>query len=96
MKRNSELSVHIINHVNAVVKQFSCTILAAFLNAALRFPAEKKIYKVQLLDPHFNKENQEDQRSILDVHAQLEDGSRVNIEIQLNNKHDMEKRTLYY
>jgi predicted transposase/invertase (TIGR01784 family) len=51
---------------------------------------------VQLLDPHFNKENQEDKRSILDVHAQLEDGSRVNIEIQLNNKHDMEKRTLYY
>ncbi|ADE72672.1 Rpn family recombination-promoting nuclease/putative transposase [Priestia megaterium] len=51
---------------------------------------------MQLLDPHFNKENQEDKRSILDVHAQLEDGSRVNIEIQLNNKHDMEKRTLYY
>ena len=72
------------------------SILAAFLNAALRFPDEKKIYKVQLLHPHFNKENQEDKRSILDVHAQLEDGSRVNIEIQLNNKHDMEKRTLYY
>ncbi|MDP1442322.1 Rpn family recombination-promoting nuclease/putative transposase [Priestia megaterium] len=51
---------------------------------------------MQLLDPHFNKENQEDKRSILDVHAQLEGGSRVNIEIQLNNKHDMEKRTLYY
>src|SRR6478735_7619670 len=72
------------------------SILAAFLNAALRFPDEKKIQTVQLLDPHFNKENQEDKRSILDVHAQLEDGSRVNIEIQLNNKHDMEKRTLYY
>jgi predicted transposase/invertase (TIGR01784 family) len=62
------------------------SILAAFLNAALRFPDEKKIQTVQLLDPHFNKENQEDKRSILDVHAQLEDGSRVNIEIQLNNK----------
>ncbi|MCM3185925.1 Rpn family recombination-promoting nuclease/putative transposase [Priestia megaterium] len=72
------------------------SILAAFLNAALRFPDDKKIQTVQLLDPHFNKENQEDKRSILDVHAQLEDGTRVNIEIQLNNKHDMEKRTLYY
>lgn len=30
----------------------------------------------------------------LDVHAQLEDGSRINIEIQLNNKHDMEKKNL--
>ncbi|AWG44806.1 hypothetical protein BEH_25960 (plasmid) [Priestia filamentosa] len=72
------------------------SILAAFLNAALRLPEEKKITTVHLLDPHFNKEYQEDKRSILDVHAQLEDGTRINIEIQLNNKHDMEKRTLYY
>lgn len=72
------------------------SILTAFLNAALRLPEEKKIKTVYLLDPHFNKENQEDKRSILDVHARLEDGTRINIEIQLNNKHDMEKRTLYY
>jgi predicted transposase/invertase (TIGR01784 family) len=72
------------------------SILAAFLNAALRLPNHKKIIEVILLDPQFNKENAEDKKSILDVHAQLEDGSRVNIEIQVNNKHDMEKRTLYY
>lgn len=72
------------------------SILAAFLNAALRLPNNKKITEVTLLDPQFNKENTEDKKSILDVHAQLEDGSRVNVEIQVNNKHDMEKRTLYY
>ncbi|MGC9930899.1 PD-(D/E)XK nuclease family transposase [Priestia aryabhattai] len=36
------------------------SILAAFLNASLRFPDEKKIQTAQLLNPHFNKENQED------------------------------------
>lgn len=72
------------------------SILAAFLNAALRLPDDKQISKVTLLDPQFNKENVEDKKSILDVHARLEDGSRINIEIQLNNKHNMEKRTLYY
>ncbi|MCI1693149.1 Rpn family recombination-promoting nuclease/putative transposase [Aneurinibacillus aneurinilyticus] len=72
------------------------SILAAFLNAALRLPDNQKIIEVTLLDPQFNKENTEDKKSILDVHAQLEDGSRVNVEIQVNNKHDMEKRTLYY
>lgn len=72
------------------------SILAAFLNAALRLPDNQKITEVTLLDPQFNKENTEDKKSILDVHAQLEDGSRVNVEIQVNNKHDMEKRTLYY
>lgn len=72
------------------------SILAAFLNAALRLPDDQKITEVTLLDPQFNKENAEDKKSILDVHAQLEDGSRINIEIQLTNKHDMEKRTLYY
>ncbi|MEH7590072.1 PD-(D/E)XK nuclease family transposase [Priestia megaterium] len=35
------------------------SILATFLNAALRFPDEKKIQTAQLLNPHFNKENQE-------------------------------------
>ncbi|MFQ6386463.1 PD-(D/E)XK nuclease family transposase [Priestia aryabhattai] len=35
------------------------SILAAFLNASLRFPDEKKIQMAQLLNPHFNKENQE-------------------------------------
>ncbi|SMF35364.1 conserved hypothetical protein (putative transposase or invertase) [Priestia filamentosa] len=60
------------------------SILAAFLNAALRLPEEKKITIVHLLDPPFNQANQEDKRSILDVHARLEDGTRINIEIQLN------------
>ncbi len=59
-------------------------------------PDDKQITTVTILDPQFNKENDEDKKSVLDVHAQLEDGSRINIEIQLKNKHDMEKRTLYY
>lgn len=32
----------------------------------------------------------------MDIHARTENGVRINIEIQLANRYDMEKRTLYY
>ena len=32
----------------------------------------------------------------MDIHAVTSDGMQVNIEIQLANKHDMERRSLYY
>lgn len=95
-QRRKELGLNQAELAGDFMSNGNESILSAFLNSALRFPDEKKIHTVQLLDPHFNKENQENKRSILDVHAQLEDGSGINIEIQLNNKHDMEKRTLYY
>ncbi|EEM98655.1 hypothetical protein bthur0014_67640 [Bacillus thuringiensis IBL 4222] len=36
------------------------------------------------------------QLSILDISAALDTGTKVNVEIQLNNNHDMIKRSLYY
>ena len=71
-------------------------ILLAFLNAALQLPKEKRIASVEILNPEINREHIEDKASVLDIHAKTEQGEHVNIEIQLANKFDMEKRTLYY
>jgi len=43
-----------------------------------------------------HREYEEDKLSILDISATLNTGTKVNVEIQLNNNHDMIKRSLYY
>ncbi|WP_445291671.1 PD-(D/E)XK nuclease family transposase, partial [Bacillus cereus] len=43
---------------------------------------------LQLEDPHLHREHEDDKLSILDVSATLDTGTKVNVEIQLNNNHD--------
>ncbi|MEK5250414.1 Rpn family recombination-promoting nuclease/putative transposase [Bacillus sp. FSL R9-9530] len=71
-------------------------ILIAFLNAMLQESLESPIASLQLEDPHLYREYEEDKLSILDISATLNTGTKVNVEIQLNNNHDMIKRSLYY
>ena len=71
-------------------------ILIAFLNAALKLPHENQITTVTLLNPEMNKEYKHDKKSVMDIRAVTTEGIHVNIEIQLANRHDMERRTLYY
>ncbi|PFE01029.1 ATPase [Bacillus sp. AFS023182] len=71
-------------------------ILIAFLNAMLQDSLESPIISLQLEDPHLHREHEEDKLSILDISATLDTGTKVNVEIQLNNNHDMIKRSLYY
>ncbi|MDO8156032.1 Rpn family recombination-promoting nuclease/putative transposase [Bacillus toyonensis] len=71
-------------------------ILVAFLNALLRFPENQQIQTLQLVDTHLNPVYKQDKKSILDVRAKLEDGSNINVEIQLQDKEDMDARTLFY
>ncbi|PGV04649.1 Rpn family recombination-promoting nuclease/putative transposase, partial [Bacillus cereus] len=71
-------------------------ILIAFLNAILQNSLESPIVSLQLEDPHLHREHEEDKLSILDISATLDTGTKVNVEIQLNNNHDMIKRSLYY
>ena len=71
-------------------------ILIAFLNAMLQESLESPIASLQLEDPHLHREYEEDKLSILDISATLDTGTKVNVEIQLNNNHDMIKRSLYY
>lgn len=71
-------------------------ILRAFLNAALKPTEGKEIASVEILNPEIPREHLEDKASVLDIHARTEQGEHVNVEIQLANRFDMEKRTLYY
>jgi len=71
-------------------------ILVAFLNAILKDYLESPIVSLQLEDPHLHREYEEDKLSILDISTTLNTGTKVNVEIQLNNNHDMIKRSLYY
>ncbi|CFJ34115.1 conserved hypothetical protein [Mycobacterium tuberculosis] len=49
-----------------------------------------------MVDPHINADQVGDKASILDVRAKTKTGEQINIEVQLHNKYDMEKRSLYY
>ena len=71
-------------------------ILIAFLNAALKRSSGEQITSIELQNPELGPRYMEDKKSILDIHARTADGTRINIEIQLDNRYDMEKRTLYY
>nr|WP_018305212.1 Rpn family recombination-promoting nuclease/putative transposase [Desulfitobacterium hafniense] len=77
-------------------KEGNETILTAFLNAALKLPQERRIEAITIMNPELNKEYQGDKKSILDVRAETSEGMQINIEIQLSNQYDMEKRSLYY
>ncbi|MCQ6530832.1 Rpn family recombination-promoting nuclease/putative transposase [Bacillus mycoides] len=54
------------------------------------------IAALKIEDPHLHKEYEEDKLSILDILATLNDGTKVNIEIQLRNTQEIIKRSLYY
>ncbi|SFT24519.1 Rpn family recombination-promoting nuclease/putative transposase, partial [Bacillus sp. 103mf] len=71
-------------------------ILTGFLNAVLEESLDAPITSLQLEDPHLHKSYEDDKLSILDLLATLDNGTQVNIEIQLRNTHDMVKRSLYY
>ncbi|MEX0135523.1 PD-(D/E)XK nuclease family transposase [Bacillus nitratireducens] len=71
-------------------------ILTGFLNAILEESLDAPIASLQLEDPHLHKSYEDDKLSILDLLATLDNGTQVNIEIQLRNTHDMVKRSLYY
>ncbi|MCC8397759.1 MAG: Rpn family recombination-promoting nuclease/putative transposase [Rickettsia endosymbiont of Labidopullus appendiculatus] len=57
---------------------------------------EDQISEVILLNPYNPKNFREDKLSILDVKAKSFDGKRFNIEIQITDEADYDKRALYY
>ncbi len=69
-------------------------ILISFLNAVLN-PIDP-IKAVTLQDTTIKKEHVKDKYSRLDVRATTDKGEHINIEIQLDNKYNMIKRSLYY
>jgi predicted transposase/invertase (TIGR01784 family) len=57
---------------------------------------EDQVVEVTLLNPYNAKNFRQDKLSILDVKAKGADGKRYNIEIQISDEADYDKRALYY
>jgi predicted transposase/invertase (TIGR01784 family) len=71
--------------------------LQAFLNAVLQRTGKDHLQSVEILENRgFPADIKGDKASVLDVRAIMQDGTKVNIEVQLKNLHDMNKRSLFY
>ncbi|MHA7966857.1 Rpn family recombination-promoting nuclease/putative transposase [Paenibacillus sp. CAU 1782] len=71
-------------------------VLLAFLNAVLAEGDGPLLTEVEVQNPYTEKDSPSDKQSIFDIWAKASDGSLVDVEMQLFNKYDIEKRTLYY
>jgi predicted transposase/invertase (TIGR01784 family) len=71
--------------------------LLAFLNAVLRRDGKAAIASVEIIENRtITAEVAGDKTSILDVRAKTARGERVNIEVQLRNLGNMDRRSLFY
>jgi predicted transposase/invertase (TIGR01784 family) len=71
--------------------------LLGFLNAVLGRSGKKPIESLEILEnTAFEKDVINGKSCILDVLAILHNGTRVNIEVQLRNEHNMDQRCLFY
>lgn len=72
-------------------------ILLSFLNAVLNKTCEEPIEEIEIKDnKELTKELIEDKTGIIDVRARTSKGEEIDIEVQLTNQGNMEKRTLFY
>ena len=71
-------------------------ITISLLNAVLDLPDDKKITKVQILNPDLNPRFKDDKFAILDIKANANDNTIIDIEMQVANRKDMIPRTLVY
>ncbi|MGL4521800.1 MAG: Rpn family recombination-promoting nuclease/putative transposase, partial [Bacilli bacterium] len=70
--------------------------LLSFLNAVLEPSLEKEITDVEVIDnATLTPETVDEKAGILDVRAWVSDGTIVNIEVQLTNQGNIEKRALW-
>jgi predicted transposase/invertase (TIGR01784 family) len=71
--------------------------LLGFLNAVLNRSRENRLASVEIVGNRtFTAEVIGDKSSTLDIRSILEDGTKVNIEIQVYNRWNMDRRSLFY
>jgi predicted transposase/invertase (TIGR01784 family) len=71
--------------------------LLSFLNAVLKREGENRLASVEIIENrNLTAEIIGDKTSILDVRSKTGDGTRVNVEVQLRNLGNMDKRSLFY
>ncbi|AIQ63144.1 hypothetical protein PSTEL_08600 [Paenibacillus stellifer] len=71
-------------------------VLLAFLNRIFTEAGEPPLTEIILMNPYTDKDDPLDKQSIFDVYAKTAEGKLIDIEMQLFNKYDIEKRTLFY
>ncbi|MEG6520889.1 Rpn family recombination-promoting nuclease/putative transposase [Desulfotomaculum sp. 1211_IL3151] len=70
--------------------------LVSFLNAVLEPLPGRELITVELLDRELDPKYLLDKASRLDILAKTASGALVNIEVQIVNKYNIDKRTLFY
>lgn len=72
-------------------------ILIAFLNAVLNRTQKEELVEIEIIEnKELTKELIEDKTGRIDVRARTSRGEQIDIEVQLTNQDNMEKRTLFY
>ena len=78
-------------------RQENKEILISFLNAVLMLENESKLNDIDVMEnTKLEKDRPEDKLGILDIKARTVSGVQINIEIQIVNQYNMDKRTLFY
>ena len=70
--------------------------LLGFLNAVLKLPSGQELNYLELMDREIDPEYLLDRGARLDVLARTETGILINIEVQVANQYNIDKRSLYY
>ena len=71
--------------------------MISFLNAVLELEDSEKLYDIEILDnTKLKRDGPADKLGILDIRAKTLAGEQINIEVQLVNQYNMDKRTLFY
>lgn len=71
-------------------------VLLDFLNQIFIKAGEPPLNEIILMNPYTDKDDPLDKQSIFDVYAKTAEGKMIDIEMQLFNKYNIEKRTLFY
>ena len=71
-------------------------ITLSFLNAILNREGADELTDITFVDRELDPSFDEGKLSRLDIYGVMSDGSKINIEVQLMNYGNMQKRTLYY
>lgn len=78
-------------------EQESKDILISLLNAILSEKDKNKLVSLEIVDnKELTRELIDDKTGIIDVRAKTADGMQLDIEVQLTDQKNMEKRTLWY
>jgi predicted transposase/invertase (TIGR01784 family) len=71
-------------------------VLLAFLNKTFIEAGKPPLTEIILLNPYTEKDAPRDKQSLLDIRGKTAEGELINVEMQLFNKYDTEKRTMFY